>query len=60
MMSLTGEVKKIKSEYVYTKKKASSWGGGEAHPLHPPPRSAPEMAFWNSTGKEVGGWGVII
>ena len=35
-----GEVKKkIKSEYVYTKKKASSkGGGGDAHPLHPPPR----------------------
>ena len=35
-----GEVKKKKIKYVYTKKKASSQGGG-AHPLHPPPRSAP-------------------
>ena len=34
-----GEVKKkIKSEYVDTKKKASSQGEGGAHPLHPPPR----------------------
>ena len=38
-----GEVKKIKSEYLYTKKKASSQvgeGGGSAHPQHPPPTSA--------------------
>ena len=36
-----GEVKKLKSEYLYTKKKASSQGGGGgAHPLHPTPRSA--------------------
>ena len=39
-----GEVKKKKFKYVYTKKKASSRGGGGAHPLHPPPRSAPELA----------------
>ena len=39
-----GEAKKIKSEYIYTKKKASSQGKG-AHPLHPPPRSAPEYGL---------------
>ena len=44
-----GEVKK-KIKYVYTKKKAPSQGGG-AHPLHPPPRSAPGIslrvsAYW--------------
>ena len=41
-----GEVKKFKSEYVYTRTKASSQEGGvgggmDAHPLHPPPGSAP-------------------
>ena len=38
-----GEVKEIKSEYVYTKKNASSrgGGGGGVHTLHPPSRSAP-------------------
>ena len=45
-----GEVKK-KIKYVYTKKKAPSQGGGGAHPLHPPPRSAPGIslrvsAYW--------------
>ena len=44
-----GEVKKIKSEYLYTKKKASSQvGGGGAHPLHPPPISAPVNRDTNS------------
>ena len=37
-----GKVKKFNSEYVYTKTKASSQEGGrDAHPLHPPPGSAP-------------------
>ena len=41
MTSLTGEVKKILKANM--KKKASSQGGGGgAHPLHPPPRPAPE------------------
>ena len=30
-----------------TKKKASSQGGGGAHPLHPPPRSAPGFCKHN-------------
>ena len=42
-----GDVKKFKSEYVYAKMKASSWGGGGAHSLYPPPRSAPEFALSN-------------
>ena len=33
----------MKSEYVYTKKNASSQGGWGTHPLHPPPRSAPAI-----------------
>ena len=37
-----GEVKKLKSDHVYMKEKASSQGGGgSVHPLHPPPRAAP-------------------
>ena len=40
-----GGVKDFKSEYVYTKKKGSSQEGeGGAHPLHPPPRSAPDIS----------------
>ena len=41
---IDGGVKKIKREYLYTKKKALSQGGGGgrgcADPLHLPPRSA--------------------
>ena len=43
-----GEVKKIKGQYVDTKKKASSQGGGGAHPLHPTPRSAPVLHYFCS------------
>ena len=52
-----GEVKKIKSEYVYTKKKASSQQGGwrGVHPLHPPPRYAYGYGI-NYAGTQVTQW----